>query len=74
MGLSAGSGIRDKDRALLDDLYPSLRRFAAVVGPAEVEPDDLVQEALLRVLERGPLGRLDNPTAYCHPWHVRCCI
>lgn len=64
MGQSMGSGIRDKDRVLLDDLYPSLRRFAAVVGPAEIEPDDLVQEALLRVLERGSLGRLDNPTAY----------
>lgn len=57
-------GIQDNDRVLIDDLYPSLRRFAAVVGPAEVEPDDLVQEALLRVLERGSLGRLDNPTAY----------
>ena len=64
MGQSKRSGIRDKDRVLIDDLYPSLRRFAAVVGPAEVEPDDLVQEALLRVLERGSLGRLDNPTAY----------
>jgi DNA-directed RNA polymerase specialized sigma24 family protein len=61
---SKGSGIRDKDRVLIDDPYPSLRRFAAVVGPTEIEPDGLVQESLLRVLERGSLGRLDNPTAY----------
>jgi RNA polymerase sigma-70 factor, ECF subfamily len=33
-------------------LYPRLRRFAAVVAPAEVGPDDLVQEALERLLSR----------------------
>ena len=64
MGESERSSIREGDRALIHDLYPSLRRFAAVVGPAEIEPDDLVHEALLRVLERGSLGKLDNPTAY----------
>ena len=46
------------------ELYPSLRRFAAVVGPAEIEPDDLVQEALVRVLERTALIELDSPGAY----------
>lgn len=30
-------------------LYPGLRRFAAVVGPLETDPDDLVQEALVRL-------------------------
>ena len=64
MGKSKRSGIGGEERALIHELYPSLRRFAAVVGPAEVEPDDLVQEALLRVLERGSLGKLNNPTAY----------
>ena len=33
----------------LRSLYPSLRRFAAVVGPLETDPDDLVQEALVRL-------------------------
>jgi RNA polymerase sigma-70 factor (ECF subfamily) len=33
-------------------LYPRLRRFAAVVGPLDVEPDDLVQEALAAMLRR----------------------
>ncbi len=43
-----GCGPNADDRELIHDLYPSLRRLAAVVGPADVEPDDLVQEALLR--------------------------
>jgi RNA polymerase sigma-70 factor (ECF subfamily) len=64
VGESERSSIQEADRALVHNLYPSLRRFAAVVGPAEVEPDDLVHEALLRVLERGSLGDLDNPGAY----------
>jgi DNA-directed RNA polymerase specialized sigma24 family protein len=64
MGLSERSGIGDDERVLIRDLYPSLRRFAAVVGPAEVDPDDLVQDALVRVLGSGSLARLDNPAAY----------
>jgi DNA-directed RNA polymerase specialized sigma24 family protein len=34
----------------LRPIYADLRRFAAVVGPIEVEPDDLVQEAVVRLL------------------------
>jgi RNA polymerase sigma factor (sigma-70 family) len=33
-------------------LYEPLRRFAAVVGRFDVEPDDLVQDAYARVLRR----------------------
>lgn len=57
-------GLNTDERDLIRDLYPSLRRFAAVIGPADVEPDDLVQEALLRTLRRQPLGELSHPTAY----------
>jgi hypothetical protein len=32
---------------LLVRLYPTLRRFAAVVAPPEVAPDDLVHDALV---------------------------
>lgn len=46
------------------ELYKPLRRFAAVVAPIDVEPDDLVQEALARVLARGGLARLQSPLAY----------
>jgi DNA-directed RNA polymerase specialized sigma24 family protein len=62
VGQSKRSGIRDKDRVLIDDLYPSLRRFAAVVGPAEVEPDALVQEALLWVLALNRMRRCQSST------------
>ena len=36
----------------LRELYGSLRRFAAVIGKWDVDPDDLVQEAYARVLRR----------------------
>ena len=58
------SVLADRERQLIHDLYPSLRRFAAVVGPVEVEPDDLVQEAFVRAMRRGPLTDLTFPTAY----------
>ena len=56
--------VTDLDQTLVREIYAPLRRFAAVVGPAEVEPDDLVQEALSRVLRRGSLTELDQPVAY----------
>jgi RNA polymerase sigma-70 factor (ECF subfamily) len=55
--------VRD-DRSVLEYLYPRLRRFAAVVGARDAEPDDLVQEAMVRTLRRGPIGDLDDPAAY----------
>ena len=57
------SPARALDDAELLRLYPRLRRFAAVVGPAEVEPDDLVQEALERLLARG-LDDVEHIEAY----------
>jgi RNA polymerase sigma-70 factor (ECF subfamily) len=45
-------------------LYPGLRRLAAVVGPPEDDPDDLVQEAVVGALRSGPLTGLANPRAY----------
>jgi len=58
------SSIDERERELITSLYPSLRRIAAVVGSVDVEPDDLVQEALVRRLRKGPLSDLDNPLAY----------
>lgn len=54
----------DDQAAVITDLYRSLRRFAGVVGPIEVDPDDLVQEALVRTLRVTSLSDLDNPGAY----------
>lgn len=56
------------DTDLIRDLYPQLRRFAAVVGPSEVDPDDLVQEALVKTIRRQPLGALEYPSSYL--WKV----
>lgn len=56
---------------ILDDLYPALRRFAAVAAPADLEPDDLVQEALVKVLKRRSLSDLDHPAhTYARRWSI----
>lgn len=54
----------ETEAELFARLYPSLRRFAAVAGPTDVEPDDLVQEAVARALRLRPLTELDEPLAY----------
>ena len=45
-------------------VYPAVRRFASAVGPPGVDPDDLVQEALARVLRRNRLGDIEHLQAY----------
>jgi hypothetical protein len=46
--------------AVVDDLYPTLRRFAAVAAPSDLDPDDLLQDAFTRVLQRRALTELVN--------------
>jgi RNA polymerase sigma factor (sigma-70 family) len=53
-----------EDEALLRRLYPTLVRFGAVVAGREVEPEDLVQEAVCRALRVHALSELENPGAY----------
>lgn len=48
----------------LRPIYGDLRRFAAVVGPLEVEPDDLVQEAVVRLLASGQWKAVRDLRAY----------
>jgi DNA-directed RNA polymerase specialized sigma24 family protein len=50
--VEAGSSNHALDE--LRALYPPLRRYAAVVGSCDVEPDDLVQEAFTRFLSQPP--------------------
>ena len=50
--------------AIVDEIYVPLRRFAAVVAPSDLEPDDLLQEALASVLRSHRLSNLDHPAAY----------
>lgn len=55
------------DSGLIDslrDLYPGLRGFAASVSGREVQPDDLVQEAITRLLARDPQPVIENLNAY----------
>jgi DNA-directed RNA polymerase specialized sigma24 family protein len=59
-----GRRLDPADEQIVRRCYESLRRFAAVVGPPVAEPDDLVQEALVRTLRVTPLHQLDNPEAY----------
>jgi RNA polymerase sigma-70 factor (ECF subfamily) len=58
------SSLEESERELIAALYPALRRIAAVAGSVDIEPDDLVQEALVRTLRKGSLSQLDNPLAY----------
>ena len=54
------SALTADERHLIEMLYGPLRRFAAAVGPADVEPDDLVQEALFLALRRRSLSAYEN--------------
>jgi RNA polymerase sigma factor (sigma-70 family) len=49
---------------VVEELYPFLRRFAAVVAPPDLEPDDLLQEALVGLLRRRSLSEIQHPSAY----------
>lgn len=53
-----------EESQIFADCYPALRRFTAVVGPVECDPDDLLQEAVARVLRHHRLDELGQPTAY----------
>jgi RNA polymerase sigma factor (sigma-70 family) len=62
--VAGGRRLDPADEQIVRRCYQSLRRFAAVVGPPVAEPDDLVQEALVRTLRVTPLHQLDHPEAY----------
>ena len=59
------------DPRLFEILYPGLRRFAAAVAPFEMDPDDLLQEAVSRALVQGRLTDLRDPGAYLRVTMVR---
>jgi RNA polymerase sigma-70 factor (ECF subfamily) len=51
------------DREIYEEVRGSLMRFAgSLVGPDDA--DDIVSDAVVRTLRRGPLAALDNPRAY----------
>ncbi|MDX1691481.1 MAG: sigma-70 family RNA polymerase sigma factor [Acidimicrobiia bacterium] len=52
--------LQASERAVLGETYPSIRRFAAVAGPLEVDPDDLLGEALARTLRHRNLSASED--------------
>ena len=51
------------DYEVFESLYPALRRFAAVVA-MDLDPDDLLQDALVATLQHRSLAELERPQAY----------
>jgi RNA polymerase sigma-70 factor (ECF subfamily) len=52
------------DAAFIESSYDELRRFAAVVAPWDMDPDDVLHSTLVRVLRKRRLGSLNDPLAY----------
>lgn len=44
--------------------YVELRRFAAVVAPWDMDPDDVLHSTLVKVLPKRRLDSVDDPMAY----------
>lgn len=44
--------------------YPRMRRYAAIVAPPHIEPEDLLQDALAATLKKHRLVDLDNAEFY----------
>lgn len=59
------------DETVLTEIYPELRRFAGAVAPPDVDPEDLLQEALARTIRRTTLTALDRPDVYLRTVLVR---
>jgi len=60
------------DAQIVGELYPALRRFAAVVAPWDMDPDDVLHGALVDVLRGRELRTLDDPAAYLRRAIVNC--
>lgn len=61
---ATSSGTVRQQFATFEEMYPALRRFAAVVADLDMDPDDLVQDALASTLRRYSFDELDQPLAY----------
>jgi RNA polymerase sigma-70 factor (ECF subfamily) len=62
--ISITSVARSEESRGLREIYGQLRRFAAVIAPLDLDPDDLLQEALVRALRLRPLKDYDDLGAY----------
>ena len=65
MGSHRVRSLAAEDRALIDQLYGPLRRYASAIRPPGEDANDFVQEAIVRTLRhKGSLSALENPGAY----------
>lgn len=53
-----------RDDGWFDALYPHLHRVACVAAPADVDPDDLVQDALVNYLQLDDPDTVRSPRAF----------
>lgn len=61
---SYGQRTEPEEWRMIDELYPMLHRFAAVVAPWDVEADDLLHDALVDVLAKRSLSEIDHLAPY----------
>ena len=52
------------DDVWFDTLYPYLHRVACVAAPADIDPDDLVQDALVKFLQLHDPSGVRSPRAF----------
>ena len=56
--------VRVDELDVFEDIYLSVRRFAAVVADLDVDPDDLVHDALVATLKQQRISEIRQPAAY----------
>ena len=54
----------DRTHERVVEVYDAVCRFASVVADSDVDPDDLVHEALVRMLSRGSVDEIVDVAAY----------
>jgi len=62
--VGGGHTISDSDEERVVDAYASVRGFAFVVADTDMDPDDLMHDALVRLMARGQTDDIDDLEAY----------
>jgi RNA polymerase sigma factor (sigma-70 family) len=62
--MTGAESVVDLDHARVVEAYDAVRQFANVVADSDIDPDDLVHEAMVRMLSRGSLSEVRDVVAY----------